>query len=412
MTEMILFLCAWYYYCIDTSGCKGTDIVIDQSNNPHIVYYATNNQLVHTWWNGTIWQRETIGAVASYHNGGPSVVIDNQNRLHIAYYSNNERLNYARYTGTSWTIEQVDTTYRTGDYCDLKLDFNGGPHIVYHRNLGWFSGFLRYARKVSGQWQIAEMSSEYGGYHPNLALDTQSNYHISDCTSWSGGDLRYIIYNGQNWQIEKPVLTNVGGSNSMVLDNQHRPQISFYYAGGGNFDLRFTNKNSGVWQVYVVDPGQQLFKRGWDNHIAIDNNQTLHIAYHCHNEGLLKYARGSGNSWNTQVVDSIGGYDSFINIALKGNDIFITYHHEYRTELWLATTRNLLSICEENTNRNNPFVCKITNGTITVPEGTEVYDISGRLLMKSNALSRITIHTTGIYLAKKDNKIFKLVVIK
>jgi hypothetical protein len=408
---IFLIFCVWYYYCIDTTGAVGSNVVVDANHNPHIFYYSINNQLVHTWWSNLNWQREIIAPVASYHNAGPAVIIDNQGRFHIAYYNNSERLGYAFYNGT-WTIEQVDTTYRTGDYCDIEIDGNGNPSIAYHRYTGMFSGYLRFARKISGQWQIIEQATEYGGYHANLEFDNQGNAHISDCTSWSGGDLRYLTYDGENWQIEKPTLTNVGGYNSMVLDNQGRPQISFYWADGTNYDLKFTNKNSGAWQVYTVDHGLQLFKRGWDNHIAIDNNQNLHIAYHCHNEDLLKYARGIGNSWNTQIVDSIGGYDSYIGIALDGNDVFISYHNEYTTELWLASTRNLLGIEER---RKSVFLSEtLTKGYITIPPKGILYDVCGRLKAKNYTPHSLEyrIPNSGIYFLKMANNLHKIVVIK
>jgi len=407
----IILLFSWFYYCVDSNGVAGTAIAIDQNHRPHIVYYSINDQLAHTWWNGNNWQYENITPVASYHNCGPSLLFDNLDRIHIAFYNNNERLNYGYYDGT-WHIEPVDTIYRTGDYCDLKLDANGNPCIAYYRYLGMFSGYLRYARKISGQWQIVELTNEYGGFHTNLEIDTQNCAHITDCTSWSGGDLRYLIYDGQNWQIEKPVLTNVGGYNSLVFDNQNRPQISFYWADGTNYDLKFTNKNSGTWQVYLVDHGLQLFKRGWDNHMAIDNNQNLHIAYHCHNEDLLKYAQGSGSSWNTQVVDSIGGYDSYISIALDGGDVFISYHNEYTTKLWLATTRDLLKI-EENDRKLIPTFYPVTSGFIRIPQKASIYDASGRLLMKNDATeTTVRIPKSGVYFLKTEKSVNKFVVIK
>ncbi|MCX7994838.1 MAG: BNR repeat-containing protein [candidate division WOR-3 bacterium] len=402
---LVLLIFGWYYYCVDTSATKGTGIAIDLNHNPHIVYYSVNNQLIHAWWNGTVWQKETVAPVASYHNDGPSVTIDNMNRIHIAYFNNNQRLSYARFAG-SWVIETVDTTYRTGDYCDIEIDANGNPHIVYYRYLGLFSGYLRYARKVGTQWQITELTNEYGGFHSNIEIDTQGRIHITDCTSWGGGDLRYIFYDGQNWQIEKPVLTNAGGYNSLVLDNQNRPQISFYWADGTNFDLKFTNKNTGTWQVYLVDHGLQLFKRGWDNHLAIDNNQVLHIAYHCHNEELVKYARGSGNSWTTQIVDTIGGYSSWIDIALDRNDVFICYHHEYTTELWLASTKNLLKIEESVKEEINPRSATIVKKFITIPAGATVVDISGSILKKNSSNHDIKMEITepGIYFIHPMNK--------
>ncbi len=410
---LIFIILGWFYYCIDYNGALGTATAIDQYHNPHIVYYSSNNLLTHTWWNGNTWQYENITSVASYHNCGPSIIFDNTNRLHIAFYSNNERLSYAYFDGT-WHIEPVDTTYRTGDYCDISLDQNGNPCIAYYRYLGLFSGYLRLARKSGGQWQIIELTNEYGGFHANLEIDSQNRLHITDCTSWSGGDLRYLVYDGFSWQFEKPVLTNVGGYNSLVLDNLNRPHISFYWADGTNFDLRYTNKNSGAWQVYLVDHGLQLFKRGWDNHILIDDTQTLHIAYHCHNEEFVKYARGSGNSWNTQIVDTIGGYSSNISIARDGSDIFISYYNENTTDLWLAATRELLGINEHENKKASIPPGIFTNGPITIPPNSSLYNVSGMLVIKNSTPSPIreVLNHAGVYYLKNRNSFGKVIVIK
>ncbi len=339
----LLILSAWYRFQVDTVSAAGTGIALDLNHRPHVFYYS-NSVLYHDFWTGSGWRKEIVDSAASYHNGGPAVVIDDRGWIHVAFFGKNERLRYALYDQT-WQVEAVDTSYRTGDYCDIALDQNNRPRIAYHRSTGTFSGYLRYASKTTA-WQIYEHSSEYGGYHASLELDSLNYPHISDCTDWSTGDLRYIYYDGQAWRYEKPVTANAAGFNSLALDAQDRPQISLYWVGGGNYDLRFTEKNTGVWRLHVVDHGLQLNKRGWDNKMVIDNGNTLHIAYHCHNENLLKYARGREASWTTEVVDTIGGWTASTAIAIDGSDIFVSYYDENTTDVWAASTRNFVGIEE------------------------------------------------------------------
>ena len=183
---------------------------------------------------------------------------------------------------------------------NIALDQNNQPHITPRHSLNIFYGHLRYTKKVSRNWETYEFSSDYGGYHTSIAIDTQGYPHIADCTD--GSDLQYIFWDGQSWQIEKPVLNYASTYSSVVLDNQGRPQISYYWAleDSNLFELRFTNKNSGDWQIYTVDHGELPFKRGWDNDIAIDDNGMIHITYHAHNECLVKYAYGFGCSMPIQ----------------------------------------------------------------------------------------------------------------
>jgi len=406
---ILLFLLTWYKFPIDDINASGTGIAIDLNHRPHIFYYS-RNLLVHSFWDGQGWPREIVDSAASYHNGGPSVVIDNQGRIHIAFFNRRERLSYGVYD-QNWRMETVDTAYRTGDYCDIALDQNNRPHIAYHRSTGTFTGYLRYAVKTT-TWQIYEHSAEYGGYHVSLELDSRDYPHISDCTSWSSGDLRYIYYDGQNWHYEKPVTGNAAGYNSLALDAFDRPQISLYWTDGSNYDLRFTEKNTGNWRLHTIDHGQRLYKRGWDNKIAIDNNHTLHIVYHCHNEGLLKYARGWEANWRTEIVDTIGGYTASTAIGLDGADVFLSYYDETSTDVWVAATKNFTAV-KETDERLLPRPIKTVNDAILIEGAIQLYDLTGRSLIQGNFLRRKVIKPKkkAVYFLKTKDGIYKVVVI-
>ncbi len=415
MVVFFIFL-AWYRFQIDTANCEGTGIVMDQNHHPHVYYYQSGF-LFHNYWDGFQWRKVFVDSTASYHNDGPAVIIDNQGRFHIAFFNRRERLSYGYYD-QGWRIEQVDTTFRTGDYCDIALDQNNQPRIAYHRSTGMFSGYLRYAAKSGTAWQIYEHSSEYGGYHASLELDSISNPHISDCTSWGTGDLRYIYYDSQGWHYLKPTGTTTYAESysSIALDSQDRPQISFYWAGGGgdNFDLRFTEKNTGTWRVHIVDHGIRLDKRGWDNCIVIDNTGFLHIVYHCHNIDLLKYAHGREGSWTTQIVDTIGGYSANTAITLDGSDVFLSYYDENSTDVWVASTRNFVGIDERKEKVATPQRFKIRNGAFMAEGPVRLYDITGRTLLQGNFYPArpIKIKKSGIYFLKTNKAIHKIIVIR
>ncbi|MEO0225733.1 MAG: T9SS type A sorting domain-containing protein, partial [candidate division WOR-3 bacterium] len=412
---MIIFFIffAWYRFPIDTAMGEGTSIAIDQSHRPHLFYYQSS-RLFHSYWDGSRWHKDFIDSAASYHNGGPGVVIDNQGRFHIAFFNRRERLSYGYYD-QGWKIETVDTAFRTGDYCDIALDRNQRPGIAYHRSTGTFSGYLRYAVKTGSAWQIYEHSSEYGGYNASLELDSLDHPHISDCTSWSTGDLRYIYYDSQGWHYIKPTgtTTYTESYSSIALDAQDRPQISFYWAGGGgdNFDLRFTEKNTCTWRVHPVDHGIRLDKRGWENRIVIDGGGLLHIVYHCHNSNLLKYARGQEGNWTTQIVDTIGGYSANTSIALDGSDVFLGYCDEISTDVWIASTRNFVEIAETKNKATRPSGFKIINGPFRATGPLQIYDITGQMILAHNLKSEqlVKIDHPGIYFLKTKNVTYKII---
>ena len=290
----------WFRFRVDPISAKGTGVALDPQHRPHVFYYSPNQftaVMYHSFWTGSSWQKEVVDSAASYHNDGPSAAIDSSGRIHVAYFNRQYHLGYALYDGV-WHLETADTATKTGDWCELSLDSNNDPCIAYSQSNTWRT---RYASKSGSAWQIYELAGG-GGYGANFDLDAQGHSHISDSYS----TIRYSYYDGSSWHYEAAASSG-SQYNSLTLDNQGRPQISYYSGADPNFDLKFATKNSGAWQSYTVDHGLQQYKRGWDNHILCDPSGGLHIAYFAHNEGHIKHAWGSGGTWSTEVVDTVGG---------------------------------------------------------------------------------------------------------
>ncbi len=378
----------WYRYQAYDLGSEGSSVALDPQHRPHIFYYASSfspQRLVHSVWDGSGWQREVVDSCSDYHNAGPAVEFDALGRIHVAYFNRAYHLGYALYDG-AWHIETVDTAASTGDWCDLALDSSNQPHIAYAVTN---TRRLRYAVK-NGSWQIYQDDSGAGGTYVSLKLDTLGYPHISDCTSWSGGVLRYVYQDTGGWHVEQPAggTSNVSGYNSLALDQLGRPQISYYWADGTNYDLRYATKNSGAWQNYTVDHGLQPYKRGWDNHIACDPGGQLHIVYLAHNEAQLKHAAGSGSNWSAEVVDAVGMWNSDISFKLDSRDLFISYYNEGTGVNWLAVTRSLSGVEQGPSSRLTLSPSRLTvfpnpfTSFARVPgrggERFSLYDVSGR----------------------------------
>jgi len=60
---------------------------------------------------------------------------------------------------------------------------------------------------------------------------------------------------------------------------------------------------------------------GWDCSITLDSNGYPHIVYHDNSFGDLRYAKFDGNTWNTEIIDSIGTVGRHCSIVLDQNDI-------------------------------------------------------------------------------------------
>jgi len=72
-----------------------------------------------------------------------------------------------------------------------------------------------------------------------------------------------------------------------ALDNADVPHIS-YYAPGPK-DLKCAIWNGSSWDIDTLDNVGDV---GWWTSIALDGDGGLHIAYHDHTNGDLKYAYG------------------------------------------------------------------------------------------------------------------------
>jgi hypothetical protein len=309
-------------------ACAGSGLAIDSEGNPHVFYYTPrlNSNLHYSYWVDDSWQHMQIAYSSSGINSGPSVVIDDSDNIHIFYINQSQHPTYAFYDGVMWQHEVVDSISIGSSWLEIAIDEDNVPHLAY---TGTSSSQLRYAYKSNDQWLI-QIFDGGGGQEISLVLNAFGHPHILSASS-SGGNYRY--FDGAEWQSE--IVPGVG---SLTLDQLDRPHISYYEVNDGCYSLHYANKNTGVWQSSLVDPGTQHNKIGWDNHINIDEEGTIHIVYFAHNAARIKHAWNSNNSWNTQVFDIIGMWYSSIDFIIEGNHLYASYYDGAQGMLRIATT--------------------------------------------------------------------------
>jgi hypothetical protein len=283
----------------------------------------------------------------------------------------------------------------TADQVSLAVDSLDNPHIAYFRGITGIP--LRYASKQGGTWTFVDGPPGNVAWEPSLVLDSLGRAHF---TYMENGDriLYYSVLDGANWTHDTVPAPGPNSYSSLVLDRRGNPNVSFFQDGngppGGQFSAWYARKDSGEWNSFLVDAGSQPAKRGWENHIVTTPDDTAHIAYYCHNEMLLKHAWGIGGSWNSEVVEAITAYVSFLGFCADGPDLFLTYtkgHWEtpYLAALWIASTRDFTGVAEEERVERskvqpravtpNPF-----RSFAAVPghenERFALYDLSGKLV--------------------------------
>jgi hypothetical protein len=181
------------------------------------------------------------------------------------------------------------------------------------------------------QWNIETVDAGGNmGQYNSLALDGQNRPHISymEYLSAASGNLKYATWTGSTWAIETvDTRGNVGRYTSVAVDGQGYPHISYYYGSSG-FDLKYARWNGSQWLTEAVDTTGNV---GLYTSIALDGQGRPHIAYYDATPANknLKYARWTGSAWDIQTVDATGDVGLWASLALDSQS---RPHIAYRDE--------------------------------------------------------------------------------
>jgi hypothetical protein len=230
----------------------------------------------------------------------------------------------------TWQIEIPDSS-GAARYSSMKIDRSGNLHVVYSQEDG-NTYPLRYAFRdhATGKWFT--MTIAQGAAACSLALDSAQRPHVSyvDYGTGSGARLRYLNWDGSAWK-GQPIPLNsdvIAYYNSIVLDAQDRPAISFYeYRGPKDSEIRIRLRavmwNGKYWEARTVDSEEGS---GKFNAMAIDPSGHIHLAYANVSAGTagIRYAYWDGRAWKAQVIEGLeqnkGGTVGYsANIALDSS---------------------------------------------------------------------------------------------
>lgn len=352
----------WHSQIVDSDGDvgKSPSLFLDKEDKPHISYFdATNKNIKYAFYDGLSW----ILSVVDTSEAKPfsSLVVDNNGKPHIAYCTYTEtcdwydmgicinqgpdilHLKHAYYNSSVWEIEGIEST--VGSDFFLSLTPEGYPFIVFHqgeRECVEYVPFLgcintdvilkstNYAAKHEHSWLKGAISDPYrlGSY----IMDSNGNIHhcfISD------GSVIYDLYFGSTWQDPQVVEAKkqVGLSNSLVLDKNDHPHISYWDEANGN--LKYAYYNDILWKIETIDSAGNV---GINSDIVLDNNECPHISYRDVSNADLKYAYYDGSVWRVQKVDSLGNVGTGTSIVLDNNGYpHISYYDATNEDLKYAS---------------------------------------------------------------------------
>ncbi len=317
---------------VDSPGNVGKypSIVLDNSNNPQVVYYDNSNTaLKYAYWNVSTWiVGNIVDSSVGLTGGDNSLAIDSSNNLYVAYMDGNTNsLKFREYTGGGWTAANVITT--ECKYPSIAVDPSGtNAYVTYY---DYNSGNIVYTTcevSVPGTWtQTATMSAGSDSLYSNSSVGVENNtvhvayfdntnqiycyktltpsgfssYEIA--TGSAGkvslafdsntpaneyvsftGNILYSRSDGETWS-SLLSSSNINPYSSVKIDSNGKYTLSSYDSSGRV--LKYLSNSSGSDVVYTLDSSADV---GMYCSTAIDSNGKFHIVYYDRTNGDLKYA--------------------------------------------------------------------------------------------------------------------------
>ena len=231
-----------------------------------------------------------------------------------------------------WHIETLnpDVVGDRPSMPSLALDSQGLPHMSYINLSPDYETQLRYIFWNGQEWQASVVDVLDEGYDSHIKLDSLDRPHISYCPGQS--DIKYAYFDGELWIWEwvNPVLYSFYKS-SLALDSQDSPRITFNSPDWdtGCTSLVYAYKQGSDWINQKVDDSS--YSVGYGSCIALDAEDHPHISYYDDVNHTTKYAHWTGSEWEISLVDeavSDSFYGTSIAIDQQGNP-HISYCKNY-----------------------------------------------------------------------------------
>ncbi|MFP6872223.1 MAG: hypothetical protein VCA55_01835 [Verrucomicrobiales bacterium] len=221
---------------------KYTSLSHDPDGHPAIVYVidAGLNFLIYAFHDGIKWTVKYLEAVLGEGFGkglGSGIALTHgpAGQMAIAYTLHGD-LKYARQNGTNWTLSPVDAdsvgfepsiSFGDGGHAAIALTTRGLKYAV-HNGTSWTITTVDIISAVESAFKQASCSLNHGlSGQPAIAYYDMSNK-----------DLKYAVFNGVSWTIQRVDSTGqVGEFPSLGFSPSGRPAISYYDATQKNLKI-------------------------------------------------------------------------------------------------------------------------------------------------------------------------------
>jgi hypothetical protein len=332
---------------------NGTDCDDDDGNvNPGI--YDWKFGQCENWAGWTMDRVGSTGQVGEYS----SMKVDSGGKVHAVFYDRTyKKLKYATNATGSWVLSDIDSFVGTWTSMHgtsiAMVDGDSTVHVAYNPVSGLWSDDqrIRYAKKVSGSWQIQIVDTINVTANPSIAVGSDGFVHIAYYLRYrydeSGYRLAYSSNKSGFWKTQ--IIDNSAGRldeasrTAIELDSNKNTHIAYYACGVidsltgkcSRGDLGYATNSSGIWRVITADT---INDTGLNPSIALGANNSMHISYHEADNGDLKHAMVAKTlAVTTETVDATGDMGEYSAVMLdQNNHVMIAYYDRTMDKIKVA----------------------------------------------------------------------------
>jgi hypothetical protein len=353
----------------------------------------------------------------------PVLEFDSARTPHISFGDYGYYIEYATKTETGWEIDTIAAVSNHPDpHTDIALNSEGIPHVVYTGIGGSPGGDIYLAKRLGDTWEYVPIDTSFGlqGY-PTIAIDSFDNIHIAYYND-IGNDIWYAYYDGKTWYKELVDSAGYLRQPDIQVDMFGVPHIVYSrWALPGEFRYAVRVGES-KWDIDTIYWGAN-----WPS-LVLDEEGNPYVAHRLGEVlgGDLLFSYKVGDTWVTEVVDTLGNTGWYPSIALApGGYPVIIYSGGHGDSLCMAIRLEPVRKSEKVSlaglgikvypNPTNGFLYIDLEGDLRGPIPWSLYDIQGRLLLRGNFSKKmssldLTNLTSGIYFLKIQNKTHPVVV--
>jgi len=247
--------------------------------------------------------------------------------------ANGGKATVQKFNGTNW--QMVGTAGfsigGTVDYCDIAIDPNGTPYVVYQDNT---SGKATVQKFNGTSWQVVGTAGFTPGVSSNytsIAIDQSGMVYVAYREYYGAATLGSAMvqkFNGTSWQAMSAVGLSYGDPAyiSIAVDYNGIPYIAYRDAGYSNNRACVKKYNGTSWQAV----GALAFSAGQADYvsIAIDQSNTPYVAYMDGSSASKATCKKfNGTSWQTVgVIGFSSGQAAYTSIAINPSGIpYVAY---------------------------------------------------------------------------------------